>query len=99
MTGKHNDPTISDDFKDKMNPPPQPVEPADPKHEVKAKDKPKETPVENAAPNPPSTPGQPVPAAAAPANTAPVASSVPLAPVQSWAIPPLAAIVPHETNG
>jgi hypothetical protein len=107
MTGKKDhDPTLADDddkekqpaedIRDKANPPPDPVPPADPDHKVK--DKVKETPVQNTAPNPPSTPGLPVPHAAGPANSAPLASSSPAAPVQSWLVPPLGTITPHESD-
>lgn len=46
-------------------------------------------PTPNAAPDPPSTPGLPVPAAAGPALTPPTPPTTPLAPVQSWAVPVL----------
>jgi hypothetical protein len=46
-----------------------------------------EGPAPQAAPDPPSTPGIPVPAAASPARTAPLPISEPLAPVQSWLVP------------
>jgi len=44
-------------------------------------------PTPNASPNPPSTPGLPVPHAAGPALTPPVPPSTPAAPVQSWLVP------------
>lgn len=45
--------------------------------------------VEPPALAPPSTPGQPVPHAAGPANSAPSPSSTPGQAVQSWVIPTL----------
>jgi hypothetical protein len=42
---------------------------------------------QNASPSPPSTPGMPVPHAAAPAMTSPTPPTTPGMPVQSWLIP------------